>query len=256
MKTKTIYIILLFVLKTINISSQEGILYTLKDGLSNSLINEVCQDNEGFIWVATDYGLNRFDGINFKTFNLGSNNTQIVSTNKFNAVCFDRQGRLLVGSEKGLYHFDQNNELFNLISIPEIPELSKNQISNILIDNENHLWLSISGLGIICLNQDSNNQYSLKSKHFQPNLSDVSCLFQDSNGYLWVGTRSHGAFKIDVKSTNIEHYHLQGEEELSIVGDCVYTITEDQNKNIIIGIFGYGISIISPSPSLNKWCFL
>lgn len=40
----------------------------LKDGLSNNFVSDIAQDKHGFIWIATDGGLNRFDGENFKVF--------------------------------------------------------------------------------------------------------------------------------------------------------------------------------------------
>lgn len=42
--------------------------YSTENGLSSSLINQLFQDSRGFIWVATEYGLNRFDGLNFSNY--------------------------------------------------------------------------------------------------------------------------------------------------------------------------------------------
>lgn len=50
---QNIFILFLSILNTIGLHSQEGILYTLKDGLSNSFINDVCQDKNEFIWIGT-----------------------------------------------------------------------------------------------------------------------------------------------------------------------------------------------------------
>ncbi|WP_373846720.1 two-component regulator propeller domain-containing protein, partial [Bacteroides heparinolyticus] len=48
--------------------AQTGKFYSTENGLSSSLINQLFQDSKGFIWVATEYGLNRFDGLNFFTY--------------------------------------------------------------------------------------------------------------------------------------------------------------------------------------------
>jgi len=45
--------------------------YTTKDGLSQVSINDIVQDEEGFLWIATQSGLNRFDGTSFYTFDKG-----------------------------------------------------------------------------------------------------------------------------------------------------------------------------------------
>lgn len=48
--------------------AQTGRFYTMENGLSSSLVNELLQDSRGFVWIATEYGLNRFDGIRFTNY--------------------------------------------------------------------------------------------------------------------------------------------------------------------------------------------
>ena len=47
------------------VEAQTGKVYTTDMGLSSSLINQIFQDQQGFVWVATEYGLNKFDGLRF-----------------------------------------------------------------------------------------------------------------------------------------------------------------------------------------------
>ena len=249
---RRIYILFFLLLNVIGIRAQDGILYTLKDGLSNSSINAICQDDDGFIWIATNYGLNRFDGLDFKVFNLTNNQSQIINTNRFNAITVDKQGRLLVGTQNGLYYFNPEKEIFEPITILEIPELSQNQISNILVDEKENVWLSISGLGIVCIARKTETSYVLKLKRFQAKFESISCLFESSDNAIWVGTRSNGAFKISSDFSTISHYHASAKEDFSIVGNCVYTIVEDSRGNIIVGVFEKGMSIINPTQG-NPW---
>ena len=241
---KRIYIFLALLLSVVNLNAQEGILYTLKDGLSNSLINSICQDGEGFIWIATDYGLNRFDGLSFKVFNLTNSRSQTIRTNRFNAIRMDKNERLIVGTQSGLFYFDQNSETLEPITIPEMPELSESYISHVLVDNENNIWASLSGLGVICITPNTPTSYSLKLKRFQSSFESISCLFESSDNNIWIGTRSQGAFKVSPDFTSVSHYHALGKGKLALVGDYVYTIAEDHKQNIIIGVFESGITII------------
>jgi ligand-binding sensor domain-containing protein len=50
------------------IAEKNFVLYTTKDGLSNNFVNSVTQDTYGYIWIATNKGLNRFDGTTFQQF--------------------------------------------------------------------------------------------------------------------------------------------------------------------------------------------
>ena len=52
--------------------AQTGKVYTTDMGLSSSLINQIFQDKQGFIWVTTEYGLNKFDGIRFVPYYKGA----------------------------------------------------------------------------------------------------------------------------------------------------------------------------------------
>src|SRR6266540_3458343 len=51
--------------------------YTVEQGLSDNLVNDIVQDANGFIWIATTNGLNRFDGVQFKNFFRAANNNEI-----------------------------------------------------------------------------------------------------------------------------------------------------------------------------------
>lgn len=50
------------------LGAQTGKIYTTDMGLSSSLINQIFQDKQGFVWVATEYGLNKFDGLRFTNY--------------------------------------------------------------------------------------------------------------------------------------------------------------------------------------------
>ena len=77
----------------------------MESGLSNLLVTDIEKDQKGFIWVATEAGLNCFDGRRFRTF-LKSNS--YLSVNALNALLFDKkENRLWVGSKTGLSIMDR-----------------------------------------------------------------------------------------------------------------------------------------------------
>ena len=73
---------------------------------SSGLINQVCQDRYGYIWVATDYGLNRFDGYRFATFLHHEDDSTSLYNNTVVSLFCDADGNLWVGTTKGLDRYD------------------------------------------------------------------------------------------------------------------------------------------------------
>jgi hypothetical protein len=86
--------------------------YSTKDGLSFGIVNSIVQDNNGFMWIATDDGLNRFDGISFRIFRHDSEEKFSLPGNYINTVFKDSRGQLWITSRKGLLKFDASQEHF------------------------------------------------------------------------------------------------------------------------------------------------
>src|SRR6218665_3824435 len=71
------------------------------EGLSQGLINDMLQDKEGFIWIATKGGLNRYDGYTFKTFTTDLQDPNSISSNAISNLLEDSKGRLWIGTYDG-----------------------------------------------------------------------------------------------------------------------------------------------------------
>lgn len=74
--------------------------YTPNEGISSGLITGITQDDQGFIWAATNEGLNRFDGINFTAYYQNLNNPNSPSSNKLSGIEKDIYGKLWIGHLK------------------------------------------------------------------------------------------------------------------------------------------------------------
>jgi signal transduction histidine kinase/DNA-binding response OmpR family regulator/ligand-binding sensor domain-containing protein len=91
---------------------------TISDGLSQGMIFDLKQDPNGFIWVATKDGLNRFDGYNFKVFTHDPYNEYSLSDNNCSTMLVDSRGRLWVGTlNQGLNLFDTRTQRFYHLDI-------------------------------------------------------------------------------------------------------------------------------------------
>ena len=85
--------------------SQTGVFFS-SERFSSALINDLCQDKYGYMWIATDYGLNRFDGYHFTEYLHQHNDSTTISSSTVCTLFCDKDGELWVGTNKGLDRFD------------------------------------------------------------------------------------------------------------------------------------------------------
>ncbi|HTX18929.1 MAG TPA: two-component regulator propeller domain-containing protein, partial [Bacteroidota bacterium] len=113
-----------------------------EQGLSNSLVRAITQDKQGFIWIGTDNGLNRYDGKEFTVFT-HSADTNSLSDNTVWSLCEDREGLLWVGTTRGLNRLDPRTMNFKkYFNEPNTPlSLSNDEIRSIYQDRIGVIWV-------------------------------------------------------------------------------------------------------------------
>ena len=119
------------------------------DGLSQGSITCLLQDKKGFMWIGTNNGLNRYDGIQFKIYENQYNDSTSLSDNKINTLYEDEAGALWIGTSLGLNRYDDTHDRFirYQISSDKPAVLYDNYIQNIFKDRNNRLWIA-TGSGI------------------------------------------------------------------------------------------------------------
>ncbi len=70
--------------------------WTVEDGMSSNQVSDILQDNEGFIWVATQHGLNKFDGYSFEKFRYNPNDSTSMGANFIKNIRLDDEGNIWV----------------------------------------------------------------------------------------------------------------------------------------------------------------
>jgi ligand-binding sensor domain-containing protein/signal transduction histidine kinase len=113
------------------------------DGLSQTKVDRIVQDDQGFMWFGTQYGLNRYDGYNFKVFAHDPRDPNSLSGVYIRALFKDRDGTLWVGCNQFLNKFDPKTETFVRYPVPFVNHISQ--------DSAGMLWLATS-TGLYALN--------------------------------------------------------------------------------------------------------
>jgi len=75
---------------------------SLDNGLSNSVVYQIIQDDKGYLWFGTEDGLNRYDGYNFKVYKHDPNDPESISNNVIISVHLDNHGSIWIGTMNGL----------------------------------------------------------------------------------------------------------------------------------------------------------
>ncbi len=243
-----IFILSLIFFSSINLSAQENDLqkeflrfqyFGVDEGLSQGTIYSIFQDSHGFLWLATQFGLNRYDGYTFKSYVNSTTDSTSISSNFVLSIAEDKNGDLWVSTENGLNRFNYNHETFTRY-LQDSTDMSV--VSSVYVDKNGVIWAGTPSRGLYRLEvnndktddvtitnyrHDSNNFYSLSS-----NLA--RCIFEDSKGRIWVGTdkglnlladSKKGIFK---KITNIYNENKTVEAQ-------IWTICESKSGRLVVG---------------------
>lgn len=146
----TVLIATIFLLLVSDIVHSQGLAFknfSIQSGLSQSVVNDIYQDSDGYIWIATEYGLNRFNRFEFVTYFEESG----LSDNNVLAIYEDSKKRLLIGTENGMNYLDNNS----FRRVPEMEMLNNIQINSIFEDSRGGIWISTEGTGLFYFRDDS-----------------------------------------------------------------------------------------------------
>ena len=160
---------------------QIGKFYT-SEQISSSMIalNSISQDTEGYIWVGTEYGLNRFDGFHFVTFLNNPNDSTSLCFNLVSTVFCDKAGGVWVGTQKGLDMYNPATRSFTHFNFPDNlhPRITK-----ILRLKDQRLIVATAGYGLYLAHEDSHSMERMSV--FSSNDNFFSNMYEDSHGNLW-----------------------------------------------------------------------
>lgn len=183
--------------------------YTTKEGLSNGYINSILQDSEGFMWIGTNNGLNRFDGISFKTYYFSPKDTNSIFGSAVTSVVEDSQHNIWIMTSNGLCMYDRKKDHFSRKTILVNGEkLSDYFLYTCLIDSEGFLWVSAANHGVFRF-KIYNNPTILKriinAEMYVLEEDDVDEIYknnvfsfiEDKDGKIWIAGYSNKLFYLD-----------------------------------------------------------
>ncbi|QEC77656.1 ligand-binding sensor domain-containing protein [Mucilaginibacter ginsenosidivorax] len=130
--------------------------FSVKDGLPDATINTICQDDDGFLWLGTNYGLSRYDGVEFKNF-YHSKTTSSLPGNNIISIQKLPGHRLLAATSTGLCIFNTRTNIFKTLLVPASAKMFpfENNFYIASVDKQNNIWAA-SQMGLYKLDQNLN----------------------------------------------------------------------------------------------------
>lgn len=243
----------------------------IEQGISQSTIEAIFQDSEGYIWLGTNDGLNRYNGYEFKIYNYEEYQNSI-SHNGITDITEDKYGNIWVNTVSGVNKINKKTE--KISNYTEINgKIKEDSTTEIIVTKDNNILVgTYEGLNIYNAKEDrfdiileqkdgilSSCIYSIDedingniwigtelglnklSKDFKvletyTSESEIYNIFcDDENGFVWAGSDSSGLLKIDKNTKEVTQYINDIEDLNSIPANQVGAIIRDRKGNLWVG---------------------
>jgi|GEM_PF-1406442 len=186
--------------------------YGIEEGLPDLNINDIYQDTQGFLWLATNNGLSRFNGQKFENFKHDPNDKNSLADNRVRAIHQSQDGLLWIGSFEGLNSIEPHSKEFTRFSPSSLGgTLPGRTIMDITPDptDTNYLWISLSDSGVarLDLNTKIFDSYKLPPESKGRN-TVLNPIHVTKDGNVWSGAFGNirsGLWKLNPNTGNWEH---------------------------------------------------
>ena len=188
---------------------------TMRDGLSQSTVMSILQDSRGFLWLATESGLDRYDGYSVREYRRERGNEHSLASDFIWSIAEDARGDLwLATSGGGVARWDHATDRFQQFRHDprNANSLASDDVRTLLIDSQGDIWAGTDGQGLDALDPDTG-----RARHFRHRAGDPRSLASDKvhalhpgeGGRIWVGTDA-GLSLYEPATGDFTNYELSG----------------------------------------------
>jgi len=207
--------------------------YTIEDGLINNSINKIVEDKYGFLWLATDGGVSRFDGSTFKNFEFYLDSVQL-KIGLVNSITLDSfSQKLWLSSENGIFFTSIDTINFKRFDKDQPYEYISSEDSRALFfEKENIMWNATPlGLQKIYIDEKRVEKFSFEVSYQGEitSLDFLNYLIKDpyQQSILWIGSRN-GLIKFNISTNEYQTYTYDNDPKLARNDIVRIFITKDE----------------------------
>lgn len=220
---------------------------SVEDGLSQDNVLWIHQDKMGFMWIATEDGLDLYNGYTFKIFRNDPEDSTSISNNHVIFIAEDTTGNIWLGTQNGLNYYDRKSDKFErFYSVSgDTESLTNNEIDYLFFDSKNKFWIG-TGSGLNLYLPGSN-----KFRQFRPDPNDphafpdgiVKGIIEDSAHQLWFATMS-GLSRMNPDSLTFTNYLHSPDNANSLSSNQITALYEEDDQHLWVGTIDAGLDLM------------
>jgi len=227
--------------------------YNAPPNLEFNIFHDFHQDKKGYIWIATERGLMRFEGTNIEMFRNDKNKKGAISDNRVNKVFCDSRGNIWIGTSNGLNYFNPDSETFEVVNLPPAEKLF-GYIQDIAELADSTVIFNVAGNGLYLVDPKRNRGEATRISTTGPKF-DVNSIYVARNGNIILGTH-RGVLQMIKPNGMLTEYqlssyhidgicHLQGDEILVYGQNNIWKVDTNNMEDLAIDISMMGNSVIN-----------
>ena len=167
-------------------------IFSTDDGLTSSMVKQIFEDSSSMVWIATEDGLNRYDGSKFTQYLHDPDNQNSLASNYVNQVFEDSRGRIFVASHLGVQLYHPDSDSFSPLARYE-NGTGSGQVSRIIEKSDGELIAAGAVLSVINVND---GVLSLTPSSLPTVVNYADIIFESSQSDVWVVKHEHGIQRI------------------------------------------------------------
>jgi Signal transduction histidine kinase len=243
MKRSISLVLLIFLCLIQAVHAQTGTFYSPDRDLSNSLINTIYQDRRNYIWIATEDGLNKFDGVRFTIYKNRPGDSTSLKNNYVITMYEDSKGRFWVGCINGLLRYDRATDSFRDVAVYDGKQRVYSPIYSIIEKPDGEIWVATSRNGIVRIPKGNGSVQADRKLSAQLSSKFLVAMYQDSRKDMWIATDYRGVNRYSAKTGKVTQYKSPGE----IGSNQISAICESSRGEIFVGTLSKGLFRFNPA---------